>query len=271
MKSHIKRVFLFLLLWLLATGAHAQTTPVVSMEDSPYFVADQSVHQFNIRIDDVTELFAFSIELSYDPTAIQVLGVFSFDFLSTSSTTGNRTVQVSDYTTPGKLIVDEAILGVVPETTSGGVLFTVFYRAVQFGVQKEVPIDFTVCLLRDEYNNPLTRTVHDGMIYLWFGRAKVKVFLQGPYVAATGSMHTQLRDADYTAQRQNPYTSVPTNWPEPLPAGVVDWVIVKLRSSATAPQAVDSVACFLRSDGLIVAATNSANTDIPFAVPAGNY
>ncbi len=270
MKYHIERVVLFLFLLLFASGVHGQTVPVVSMEDSPHFVADQSIHQFNIRIDDLTELFAFSIELSYDPTAIQVLGVFSFDFLSTSSTSGSRTVQYSDYSTPGKLIVDEAILGVTPETSTSGVLFTVFYRAVQFGVQKEVPIDFTVCLLRDEYNNPLTRTVHDGLIYLWYGRAKVKVFLEGPYSSATNSMSTAVRDADFAAQQTSPFSQDPIAFGEQLPVGVVDWVLFELRQTATG-SIVESRSCFLKSDGNVVAATAAANVDIPCGVPSGNY
>jgi len=270
MKYHIERVVLFPFLLLFASGVHGQTVPVVSMEDSPHFVADQSIHQFNIRIDDLTELFAFSIELSYDPTAIQVLGVFSFDFLSTSSTSGSRTVQYSDYSTPGKLIVDEAILGVTPETSTSGVLFTVFYRAVQFGVQKEVPIDFTVCLLRDEYNNPLTRTVHDGLIYLWYGRAKVKVLLQGPYNTGTGQMSTTLRDADDVVQRTSPFTQDPVSFPEQLPNGVVDWVLVEVRSTATS-SILESRSCFLKSSGEVVAPSRSAGSDIPLGIAAGNY
>jgi len=252
---------------LLCSSVAAQNGPILSIEDSPHYVSDNSIHQFNVRIDNANGLFAFSIHLIYDHTAIDITALVSYDFLST---TGANTISQNSISTPGLIILDESILGIDPEMTSSGRMFTIFYRAVQQHVQKEVPLIFDVCLLRDEYNNPIQRTTIDGMIYLYYGRVRVKAWLQGPYDATAGAMHTQLRDYDYAAQRDSPFTQDPLSFPMQLPQGVVDWVLVQLRDGVTGA-ILQSRSCFLRSDGLIVAPSLSAAGDIPFAVAAGDY
>jgi len=266
MNQYIRRIFVLLTLSTILSPAFLGAQPVVSMEDSPLFVADQSTHQFKIRIDGLSKLFAFSIQLSYDASAISLVTAVSSNFLATS---GAGTAQLMDLNTSGKIIVDEAILGVSPETTSNGVLFSVFFNAVQPGVAKEVPITFDVCYLRDEMNVPIQCATDDGLIYLYHSLLSVKAILDGPYNASNGTMSTDLRLWDFSAQRQSPYSQDQLNYGEQLPTNVVDWILVQVRSGQTGA-IVHSKSAFIRNDGVIVYPSASANKPLPIPYTPSN-
>jgi len=235
---------------LLAAGicGQLQAQAVVSVENSPVFVSNLQNYWFYIRVDDVSRLFAFSITVTYDAGKIDVLNIISDDFLGSQ---GALTTSFVDNSTPGVITVDESILGMLPVTTSGGRVVSVQFKAKQVNTPFAVPIVFTACLFRDELNNPLACSSHTGYIYLFHSRARARAFLQGPFVPASGSMHEQLRNHDYTEQRTSPYTQDPFVYGEQLPAGVVDWALVELRSTATGA-ALASRAGFVKSDGNIV-------------------
>jgi hypothetical protein len=84
---------------------------------------------------------------------------------------------------------------------------------------------------------------------------RAKVFLEGPY-SGGGSMSTQLR-TDGVIPLAHPFTGPPWNYPGPenvaaIPADVVDWILLGLRTGTTGPTQVSRRAAFLRSDGTIV-------------------
>ena len=266
MKLPIQWILLFLLLCPIQAFAGP---PRVSMENSPMFISDQSIHTFTIRVDSVDELFAFSITVNYDATAIYVLGAFSLDFLSNA---GSSTARFLDYSTPGVIEADESILGISPQTASSGGLITVFFRVPtgQAGVAKKIPIITSSCRMRDEINHTINCASDTGWIYLYPALVRTKVFLQGPFVSSTSSMHNQLRNADYSDQRTSPYALDPITYNRQLPASVVDWVLVQLRSTYNGA-VLRSKSCFLRTDGRIVYPDSTASNDVPFDVTAGNY
>ncbi len=81
-----------------------------------------------------------------------------------------------------------------------------------------------------------------------------KVFLEGPY--SNGLMNTALRDNGYLPLTQ-PYNTEPWNYPGTesvvsIPPGVVDWVLLELRTSPEASGLVAARAAFLTSGGRIV-------------------
>ncbi len=93
-----------------------------------------------------------------------------------------------------------------------------------------------------------------------FHTLDLTAILQGPY--AGGVMGTQLRAAGYVPAMQ-PYGGAPwnhagTEYTDSLPADVVDWVLVELRSGLTGPTKVASQAALLRSNGTITAADGSS-------------
>lgn len=81
-----------------------------------------------------------------------------------------------------------------------------------------------------------------------------KIFLEGPYNA--GSMNTYLRDNTLLPTSQ-PFSGPPWNYSgtesvASVPAGVVDWMLVELRSGTLASSEVSSRAVFVKSDGSVV-------------------
>jgi hypothetical protein len=76
----------------------------------------------------------------------------------------------------------------------------------------------------------------------------VKTYLEGPYSSTADSMRTDLRQ---------PYNTAPWDYSgmesvSEIPQGVVDWILVELRSLPGASSKVASRAAFLKSDGSVV-------------------
>ena len=97
-----------------------------------------------------------------------------------------------------------------------------------------------------------------------------KVLLQGPYSGS--GMSTSLNSGGLIPLSQ-PYNGAPWNYAGTetvgaIPAGVVDWVIVQLRSDLTTT--VATRAAFIKSDGMVVDVDGVSPVTIP-DVSAGNY
>ncbi len=260
--GRLSGIILFSLLLPLFAAAAG---PVISVENSPVFVTNMQNYWFYVRIDNVTKLFAYSLTVQYDPAAIDVNLVASDDFLASQ---GSGTASFISTSTPGTITVDESVLGTNSVTTPGGRLFSVRFKAKSANVAIKVPVTFTLCLMRDEMNNPITSGTLPGAIYLFHSYARVKLFLEGAYTS--NAMHTNLRDQDFVAQRSSPYAQDPFDFGAQLPAGVVDWVLVEARSGATGA-ILCSKSCFLKSNGEVVYPSAGANDDIPLPLAPGTY
>ncbi|MDM7925672.1 MAG: dockerin type I domain-containing protein [bacterium] len=98
-------------------------------------------------------------------------------------------------------------------------------------------------------------------------RVQTSFFLQSGYDPDTGKLSTGLRDAGLVPL-QSPYPEDPRTV-KAVPAGVVDWVLAEIRSTADGP-AVDQVSVFLNEDGELV---SDLGTTPKFAMdaPDGDY
>jgi C1A family cysteine protease len=101
--------------------------------------------------------------------------------------------------------------------------------------------------------------------------ANIKVFLQGPY--SSGSMSTALNSAGYVPLTQ-PYSGAPWNYSgtesvTSVPSGVVDWVLLELRTGTAASTNVATRAAFLKSDGSVV--DLDGTSQVSFKVAPGSY
>lgn len=84
---------------------------------------------------------------------------------------------------------------------------------------------------------------------------RAKLFLEGPY-SGGGTMSTQLR-TDGVIPLTQPFAGAPWNYPgtesvAAIPAGVVDWVLLGLRTGTSGATQVSRRAAFLKSDGTVV-------------------
>jgi lysophospholipase L1-like esterase len=100
----------------------------------------------------------------------------------------------------------------------------------------------------------------------------LKVFLQGPYSGDT--MSTALRVAGLIPLEQ-PYAVSPWDYPgvesiEEIPADVVDWVLLELRTGAVAPSRAATRAAFVKSDGTVVGLDGRSAVTFD-SVAAGDY
>ncbi|HFE54006.1 MAG TPA: hypothetical protein ENK07_11210 [Bacteroidetes bacterium] len=101
----------------------------------------------------------------------------------------------------------------------------------------------------------------------------VTVMLEGPYDADGDTMKTALLDQGLIPTSQ-PYNVAPWNYDgsesvASVPAGVVDWVLVEIRSGTESSTQVARRACFLKSDGSVVDLDGASPVKLQAA--AGDY
>ncbi|HSQ75492.1 MAG TPA: fibronectin type III domain-containing protein [Bacteroidota bacterium] len=102
--------------------------------------------------------------------------------------------------------------------------------------------------------------------------ANLRAFLQGPYVAAGDTMTTSLTSV---LPKKHPYGGAPWSYTGSdsvlaIPSGVVDWVLVTLRSGTAANTGVGTTVGFIKKDGSIVALDGTSALSFP-GVTSGNY
>ena len=102
----------------------------------------------------------------------------------------------------------------------------------------------------------------------------IKVFLQGSY-AGGDSMHTTLWQSKLIPKSQ-PYNALPWNYSGTenvlsIPSGVVDWVLVELRTGPPSFTIAAARAAFLKSDGTIVDLDGSSPVSFSGIAPGSYY
>ncbi|MBK9097328.1 MAG: hypothetical protein IPM14_04235 [bacterium] len=155
--------------------------------------------------------------------------------------------------------------------TAGGI-----FRSTDNG---ENWIDITAGLTNDDVrsltintNGDIFAGTQDG-VFRTIPSANMKIFLQGPYVSATGTMNTTLNTNGYIPLAQ-PYNTAPWNYTgtesvDTIPAGVVDWILLELRSDLTTQ--VSRRAAFLLNNGSVVDLDGVSNVKFPGVAPGDYY
>jgi len=103
-------------------------------------------------------------------------------------------------------------------------------------------------------------------------RINVKIFLQGPY--SNGVMKKSLNDSSFIPLNQ-PYNNSPWNFAgsenvQNIPPGVVDWVLIELRSGTASATIQTKRAAFIRTDGTLVDLDGTSKVKIE-GVAQGSY
>jgi len=111
----------------------------------------------------------------------------------------------------------------------------------------------------------------EGGIFRTVPSANIKIFLQGPYLS--GSMSTMLNTGGYIPLSQ-PYNMTPWNYSgtesvDTVPVGIVDWVLLELRSDLTTQ--VSRRAAFMKNDGSIVDLDGVSSVRFPTVTPGTYY
>jgi hypothetical protein len=101
----------------------------------------------------------------------------------------------------------------------------------------------------------------------------LKVYLQGPFSGT--EMQTDLLDAGVIPMVQ-PYSAAPwhfsgTDTVSVVPGGVVDWVLIELRTDADSATKIATRAAFIKSDGTIVGLDGTGSVVFSSVVPGDYY
>ncbi len=210
----------------------------------------------NSSTDAIADEITFSASSINDNLWHHVVGVVDrTSNLMNIYVDGIRISKSSNYGTQKFFSVDPLTIGSIKNST--------FFN----GILDEIAI-YKRALTDAEVINHYSKGKFYGKGYFdQFVLAKLKIFLEGPFVANGDSMRTTLRVNNYIPltspylQDQRTVTSIPF--------GVVDWVLVELRSQINGGT-VGFRSAFLKSNGKIVG-DDGTTEEIIVDVPPGNY
>ncbi len=124
-------------------------------------------------------------------------------------------------------------------------------------------------------NDPITPTTNVPVhLHVYANRvlANVKIYLEGPFAADTMSTYLQRQGLLPLSQpfNQAPWNYQGTEQVSAVPGGVVDWVMLELRTGTAAGTRVARRAAFLRKDGIVVDTDGTSQVSF-MGIEAGDY
>jgi len=154
---------------LLLSAHQILADPIVVVDTAPAVPGIQSSSgippgpfSVDIVINDVTDLFAFQFDLSFDPNVISATSITEGPFLQIGGSTfffpgiiDNSMGRIS--------FVADTILGVVPGVNGTGVLATVNFTVVSTAFDRS-SLTLSDTMLLDSLKSPITHTTGDGEI-----------------------------------------------------------------------------------------------------------
>lgn len=276
------RVFLILLPAILATGAlYSQPSYDLQFRLEQNEATANGIYEVTARIkanESAFELGSCNLVFTYNPAALaspapigpgpDSLGIEAIHNFSG----GDYAKMTLTKPAPGMLSLNIELLD--PDNGATVPMSFVDIATIRFSIVN--PAEPSNLVWRTDSPNPVVLFQNDEATLLDHNTlrpevllANLKVFLEGPY--SGGSMSTTLNSSGYLPLSQ-PFNTAPWNYPGSesvagIPAGVVDWVLVQIRSDATTEEA--SRAGFLTSNGMIV--DLNGTSPVTFDVPDNNY
>jgi hypothetical protein len=163
----MKYVCIVCLILLFEYDLHAQTATIKILPAIQTIGIDSSA-DITVKLEDIQDLHAYSIEVSYDPSLIRYQSIARLNFLSGWQTFFYPFID----TINGKIRVDEAILG--PYVQSGsGEIFKIAFKGRSEG---DCSLSLTTSELRNLNNQSIASTLSNAVIQI---RLVVKIFDEG--------------------------------------------------------------------------------------------
>jgi hypothetical protein len=261
------RVIMVAGLMFCIASAFAAGDVIVRVSPSVSTVEPGRTFSVNIRVEDAYLLHGSSVVVNFDNSILALNDAAEGDVYPA---VGSSLWFVTPTPPSGadSIKVDQAILGKLVYSGSG-TLFSLSFTALAQGTS---PITLAFVDLRDNNNQAIACDQRDGLVNVLTVCANIKAFLQGPF--ASGTMNTSLATQGIIPLAQ-PYSGAPWSYSgsetvAAIPPGVVDWVLVELRTGTAASTKVAVRAGFITSNGMIVDLDGSSAVGFQ-GIAAGSY
>lgn len=233
----LSRSILCLTLLIAALCLDAAT---VSIDPNPKVTPLQQNFTIYVHLDTITQIRGCTVWIDYDPTYLTYVTAARGVLLNGFSNYWWRNVQES----PTRIRVACIILGADLSVTGPGNMLNLTFNGIlgDFSTLTIYNIE-----LYDVIGNVIPGTAtNNGDVIIGSGASygKVKCWLQGPY-----SSGVMLTGQNTLIPLTSPYSADPVTVAA-IPADVVDWVLLELRSTANG-QPVGYKSLFLGSDGFL--------------------
>jgi hypothetical protein len=261
-------VSMLALMMFAVAGVQAAGDVIVSVSPEVSNVGIGQTFNVSVRIDDAYLLHGSSITVRFDKTVLELVGASDGDVYTSVQPSPIFWWRPDASVHADSVLVDQAILGASVYSGSG-TLFTVMFKALTAGSSA---IQLWNVDLRNNNNQSIACTVRNGVVNARLVNADLKAFLQGPYTS--GVMTTSLATQGIVPLTQ-PYSVAPWSYSgtesvASIPSGVVDWVLVELRTGTAAASKVATRAAFVKSNGAIVDLDGTSTVGFP-DLAAGSY
>jgi hypothetical protein len=262
------RVSMLAFLMLCAAADYAATDVIVSISPSVTTVEPGQTVSVGVRVTDAYLLHGSSIVVRFNTAVLALDEVADGDVYTSVQPNPIFWWRPDSAAHADSVLVDQAILGAAVYSGSG-TIFTVTFRAIAPGTSA---VQLAAVDLRNNNNQRIDYIGVNGIVNVRSVCANIKAFLQGPY--SSGSMTPSLATQGIIPLAQ-PYSGAP--WSHTgseavvtVPSGVVDWVLVELRTGIAASTKAAVRAAFINTNGMIVDCDGTSAVGFP-GISAGSY
>lgn len=243
------------ILGLLLINIVSSSTTLKILPNNIDVISESSI-TVEVAIDDVNELHAASVTITFDSELVEFDRYVRGDFLEDNN--GGYSVirflhLLPNETNPTSIKLDLTILG-PGSSTGSGILFYLKFIPINAGDCYPEIIDYS---LKDIDNNSVLADTYSSVFNI-YANLNVKVYLEGAY--SDGLMRTTLNQENHLPLNQ-PYNSAPwfyegaeavTETFMETHTTIVDWVLIELRDSEDISSIISRTAAFLKEDGNIL-------------------
>ena len=167
-KQYYKALFIFIMLFGFAQPVVAQTGTIVSVNPA-YLEVDPGEHfSVDVVVEGVTDLFAFDVAISYDPTVITFDHAEFGDFLDEGFT-----IPVTQEPGTARCLLSQ--VSPADPKSGSGVLCTFYFVAGDNNA--ETTLEFSLAELSDKDGLLLSRQTTNGFVQVGQPKAGTEIYL----------------------------------------------------------------------------------------------
>ncbi len=245
-----------LVVFTLSILSFCQSNPVISFSPGSYNVSSNDPINFQVKINNITGLFAAHIVVEYDNSILTLSNFSSGDFLESNS--GGYNVQLMSYppvdSIADSITVDQAILG-RSSVDGSGTIFNLTFIPIRAG---STVVKIRSFSLRDINNSEIFAETDSALITITSRVVNSKIFLEGVFSGGTMDNHLNTHGL---LPHIHPYSSAPWNYNGreavnenffESDTNIVDWILLELRTGTASNTIVERRAVFVKTDGSVV-------------------
>jgi hypothetical protein len=152
--NQLKRIGIILFMWICLAVSQVATATTISVQPASVNKSVGETFSLDIRISDVTDLYAFQFDIEFDPSILSATSITDGEFLPIADSLGFFTLGINNVV--GSIgYITNTLTGTIPGVSNSGVLASIDFKAIGIGTSD---VSLSNVMLLDSSLNEITTT-----------------------------------------------------------------------------------------------------------------